>query len=158
LLKRASSDKSDMRLAQSIRAENQQAPEQHRRPLIVPTGRGVEQFQRIRQTLARAELNDGLTLAQLVIEASSRLPRDATVLALLPSVPVESAMALGTLKRQGYAVSVVLVSLPEGEVETAYGRLAAEGIRDVRPLVGKDALPELCMAEVNRTPYVMAVN
>jgi hypothetical protein len=140
-----------------VRAENQRAPEEHRRPLIVPTGHGAEQFQRIRQTLARAELNDGLTLAQLAIEAAPRLPRDATVLALLPAVPVESALALGALRRQGYAVSVVLVTLPEGEVELAYGRLAAEGIRDVRPLVSEDALPDLCLAEVNRTPYVITL-
>ena len=88
----------------------QRPPEEHRRPLIVPTGRGVEQFQRIRETLARAELNDGLTLAQLSIEAAPRLPRDATVMALLPAVPVETALALGTLRRHGYAVTVVLVA------------------------------------------------
>jgi uncharacterized protein (DUF58 family) len=157
-LKGDSSDKADRRLAEAVRAENQRIEtDDHRRPLIVPTGRGSDQFQRIRETLARAELNDGLTLAHLAIEAAPRLPRDATVLAILPAVPVESALALGALKRQGYAVSVVLVALPEGEVETAYGRLAAEGIRDVRPLVSVDALPELCLAEVNRTPYVMSL-
>ncbi len=156
-LKRDSSDKADRRLAQIVRAENQKVSEDHRRPLIVPTGRGAEQFQRIRQVLARAELNDGLTLAHLCIEAAHRLPRDATVMALLPCVPVESALALGTLKRQGYAVSVVLVALPEGDVETAYGRLAAEGIRDVRPLASEEALPALCQAEVTRTPYVVSI-
>jgi hypothetical protein len=78
-------------------------------------------------------------------------------MALLPCVPVESALALGALRRQGYAVSVVLVALPEGEVETAYGRLAAEGIRDVRPLASEATLPALCQAEVTRTPYVMSI-
>src|SRR5438132_11705416 len=34
-------------------------------PLVVPTRRGVEQFQRIRETLARAELSAGLTTAAL---------------------------------------------------------------------------------------------
>ena len=72
------------------------------------------------------------------------MPRDATVLAVLPAVSVESALALGTLRRQGYAVSVVLVALPEGEVETAYGRLAAEGIRDVRPLVSERCAAGAC--------------
>ncbi len=156
-LKRDSSDTDDRRLARAVRAEDQRPPEEHRRPLIVPTGRGAEQFQRIREALARAELNEGLTLAQLAIEAAPRLPRDATVLALLPAVPVETALALGALKRQGYAVSVVLVALSD-EVELAYGLLAAEGIRDVRPLAGEAALPELCLAEVNRTPYVMSVS
>jgi uncharacterized protein (DUF58 family) len=156
-IKRDSSDKDDRRLAQAVRAENQRVPDEHRRPLIVPTGRGVEQFQRVREMLARAELNDGLTFAQLVIESSSRMPRDATVLAVLPAVSVETAMALGTLKRQGYAVAAVLVAIAEGEVELAYGRLAAEGIRDVRPLANDAALGELCFAEVNRTPYVMSI-
>ncbi len=158
LVKRDSSDAADRRLALAVRAENQRPLEEHRRPLVVPTGRGAEQFQRIREVLARVELNDGLTLPQLVIEAASRLPRDATVLAVLPRVSAETALALGTLKRQGFAVAVVLVALPQGEVEDAYGRLAAEGIRDVRPLAGEAALPELCLAEVNRTPYTMALS
>jgi hypothetical protein len=79
------------------------------------------------------------------------------VLAVLPAVSVEAALALGMLKRQGYAVAVVLVALAEGTVETSYGLLAAEGIRDVRPLANEAALPELCLAEVNRTPYTMAL-
>jgi uncharacterized protein (DUF58 family) len=157
LLKRDTSVADDRRLALAVRAENQRPLEEHRRPLIVPTGRGAEQVQRIREVLARVELQDGLTFPQLVIEAASRLPRDATVLALLPQVPVEAALALGALKRQGFAVSVVLVALAEGTVEEAYGRLAAEGIRDVRPLANEEALSALCQAEVTRTPYVMAV-
>jgi uncharacterized protein (DUF58 family) len=158
LLKRDASDAEDRRLAQSVRAENQRPPQEHRRPLIVPTGRGAEQFQRIREVLARVEVQDGLTLPQLVLEAAARLPRDATVLAALPAVSAEAALALGALRRQGYAVAVVLVALPQGTVEDAYGRLAAEGIRDVRPLADEAALPELCLAEVNRTPYTMALS
>jgi uncharacterized protein (DUF58 family) len=157
VLKRDASDGEDRCLAQAVRAENQRPPEDHRRPIIVPTGRGAEQFQRIREVLARVEVQDGLTLPQLVLEAASRLPRDATVLAVLPAVSVEAALALGMLKRQGYAVAVVLVALAEGTVETSYGLLAAEGIRDVRPLANEAALPELCLAEVNRTPYTMAL-
>jgi uncharacterized repeat protein (TIGR01451 family) len=157
VLKRHANDLDSRRLAQAVRADNQLPPEEHRRPLIVPTARGIEQFQRIRETLARAELNDGLTLAELAIEAAPRLPRDATVLAILPAVSIETAIALGSLRRQGYAVAAILIAIPEGEVELAYGRLAAEGIRDVRPLATEGALPELCLAEVNRTPYVMQV-
>ena len=61
------------------------------------------------------------------------------------------------MKRQGYAVTVVLVMLPDGEVETAYGRLAAEGIRDVRPLASEAVLPDLCQSQVNRTPYMLGL-
>ena len=53
-------------------------------PLIVPTRRGPEQLVRILETLARVELTDGLPLPALIEEAASRLPRDATVIAILP--------------------------------------------------------------------------
>jgi hypothetical protein len=105
--------------------------------------------------LARVELNDGLTFAELLIEAQPRLPRDATVIALVPAVSEQTALALGSLKRQGYAVSVLLVLPAEDEIPTAYGRLAAQGIRDVRPLASEEALPNLCLAEVNRTPVAL---
>ncbi|MFO0808265.1 MAG: DUF58 domain-containing protein [Gemmataceae bacterium] len=139
------------------RAETRREAQKMRRPLQVPTRRGAEQFQRIREMLARAEVNDGLTFAELVVEAGPRLPRDATVIAILPAVSVETAAAVGNLKRSGYAVTVILVMIGEGEVETAYGRLAAEGVRDVRPLASEAQLPELCSSEVNRTPYVMSL-
>src|SRR5207245_1699449 len=117
-------------------------------PLVVETRRGVEQFQRIRETLARIELTDGLTVPQLVLETVSRLPRDATVIALLPDVPVESALSLGNLRRRGYAVTAVLIALEEEQLEKAYGRLVAEGIRDVRHLRDEAELPDLCQQQV----------
>jgi uncharacterized protein (DUF58 family) len=126
-------------------------------PLVVETRRGVEQLQRIRETLARVELTEGLTFADLVLEAAPRLPRDATVLAVLPDVPVESAVALGNLRRRGLAVTVVLVTLDDGALERAYARLVAEGIRDLRHLADEAALPELCRRQVQRsTPYDFA--
>jgi uncharacterized protein (DUF58 family) len=128
------------------------------RPLRVETRRGVEQFQRIRETLARVELSDGLTFAQLVLEVSPRLPRDASVIAVLPAVPPETALVLGQLHRQGYAVTVVLVALGEDDLPDAYGRLAAEGVRDVRPLATEDGLSYLCQSQVNRTPYVLTLS
>src|SRR5438132_7992344 len=74
-------------------------------PLVVPTRRGVEQFQRIRETLARAELSAGLTTAALIVEVANRIPRDATLVAVLPDVSVETAVGLSGLRRQGFAVS-----------------------------------------------------
>jgi uncharacterized repeat protein (TIGR01451 family) len=123
-------------------------------PLLVETRRGVEQFQRIRETLARIELTDGLTLPQLVSETTGRLPRDATVVALLPDVPVETGLALGTLRRMGYAVTVVLILMEEEQLEIAQGRLLAEGIRDLRLLRDEAELPTLCQQQVLLTaPY-----
>jgi uncharacterized protein (DUF58 family) len=117
-------------------------------PLIVETRRGVEQFQRIRETLARIELTDGLTSAELIAETTSRLPRDATIVALLPNAPVETALALGSLRRQGYAVSVVLISPEAEQLEKSYGRLLAEGIKDVRHLRDEAGLAQLCQEQV----------
>lgn len=127
-------------------------------PLLVETRRGVEQFQRIREMLARVELTDGLTFPQLVQETAGRLPRDATVVAVLPDVPVETALALGNLRRRGLAVTAVLILLEQEQLEKGYGRLVAEGIVDVRHLKDEAELPDLCRSQVQRaTPYQMSV-
>jgi uncharacterized protein (DUF58 family) len=128
-------------------------------PQVVRTRRGVEQFQLIRETLGRIELTDGLSLAQLVLEATDRLPRDATVLAVLPDVSVETALALGNLRRQGYAVSVVLILIAEENFEQTFGRLMAEGITDIRHLRDEKGLPTLCLNQAMRaTPYLLNVS
>lgn len=125
-------------------------------PLTVETRRGVEQFQRIRETLGRVELTDGLSFAHLVLEAASRMPRDATIVAVLPMVSVEGSLALGTLKRHGFAVTAILVNLAGDDLEKAYGRLVAEGI-DVRHLRNEQELPALCHQAVRRAiPYQVA--
>jgi uncharacterized repeat protein (TIGR01451 family) len=117
-------------------------------PIVVQTRRGVEQLERIRETLARVELSDGMTFAALLLETAGRLPRDATVVALLPEVALESAAALGNLRRQGFAVTAILVGLDASALEKAHGRLIAEGIRDVRHLARAEALPTLCQQQV----------
>jgi uncharacterized protein (DUF58 family) len=118
-------------------------------PLVVPARRGAEQFQRIQEALARVELNDGLSLAGLIAEAGSRLPRNATVVAILGDVSMETALALGNLRRQGYAVTAVLVLFREEAGETAYVRLAAEGI-DVRYVKDEASVAVLCQRQMLR--------
>ena len=44
----------------------------------------------ILQTLARAELTDGFDFSQLVTETIGRMPRDATVVAILPHLSPDS--------------------------------------------------------------------
>jgi uncharacterized protein (DUF58 family) len=110
------------------------------RPVVVETRRGIEQFQRIREALARLEFTDGLTFAGLVLEVSPRLPRDATVIAILPAVSIETSTTLGNLRRQGFAVSALLIGLPEEEQLVAHGRLLAEGVRDVRHVNSEEEL------------------
>jgi uncharacterized protein (DUF58 family) len=126
-------------------------------PLVVETRRGVEQFHRIRETMARVELTDGLTMAALVYETANRMPRDATVVVLIPEASVETALALGSLRRQGYALSVVLVATDEAEMEKSYGRLAAEGIMDIRRLKSEAELSDLCQRQVRGAMYGLQV-
>lgn len=105
------------------------------KPVQVPTRRGYDQFSQIREMLARLELTDGLSCAQLVLDSAARLPRDATLIVILPRVPVETAVALGQLRRQGYAITALLVGLAADATDTrivSQGRLVSEGIRDVR--------------------------
>lgn len=101
-------------------------------PVRVDTRRGIDQFQKIREALARLELSDGLNFAQLVLEMAGRMPRDATLIAILPRVPVDTAIALGMLRRQGFAITAILIGLDESERIDAHGRLLAETIRDTR--------------------------
>lgn len=119
------------------------------RPVAVPTRRGPEQLLLILEALARAELTDGLTFPQLVNETTSRMPRDATVLAILADVPAETAIALGSLRRRGYAVSVVLVMFEDEDYAVSMGRLIAEGI-DVRRVDTEAAVMGVCSAQLVR--------
>lgn len=116
------------------------------RPVIIPTRRGIDQFQQIRECLARLELTDGMTFDRLILEMLPRMPRDATVICLLPHVPVETAVALGHLRRQGFAVSVILIGIADDGTDArvvAAGRLLAEGIRDVRMMNSEHELMAL---------------
>lgn len=119
------------------------------RPVIVPTRRGTEQLTRILETLARAELTDGLTLAQLLVESASQLPRNATVVALVPTASEETALALGGLVRRGYAVVAVHVLPDEHTHHVDTSRLLAAGV-EVLPLSNEEALSSLCAAVANR--------
>ncbi|MCI0456056.1 MAG: DUF58 domain-containing protein [Gemmataceae bacterium] len=118
-------------------------------PLVVETRRGPEQLQRILEALARVELTDGLTVPQLVVETASRLPRDATVAAILGEVTAETALALGNLRRRGYAVVAILVIFGEEQQEEAAGRLLAEGI-EVRDVRDEASLAAVCRQQVLR--------
>ncbi len=97
-------------------------------PLVIPTRRGPEQLLQIMQTLARAELSDGLDFGGLVSETISRLPRDATVVAILPTASPTSLVALQMLHRRGFAVSAILNFYDDWEFGTAAAVLTASGI------------------------------
>jgi len=112
-------------------------------PLIVETRRGPEQLVRILETLARVELTDGLPLPALIDEAASRMPRDATVIAILPPGSTESAVALGNLRRRGFAVTALVNMFDDYEFGQAAGPILAEGI-EVRQLKDENSIMEIC--------------
>jgi uncharacterized repeat protein (TIGR01451 family) len=112
-------------------------------PLIVPTRHGAEQFTRVLEALARVELTDGLPLPALIEEAASRMPRDATVIAILPPGSVESAVALGNLRRRGFAVSVLLNLYDEWDFASAAAPFLAERL-EVRHLKDEGSIMEIC--------------
>lgn len=112
-------------------------------PLVVPTRRGPEQFMRILETLARVELTDGLTLAQLALEASDRIPRDASVIAILPRVHEETAVALGNLRRRGLAVTAIVNLFDDDVFAESAGLLLAEGI-EARRLRDAASVATIC--------------
>jgi uncharacterized repeat protein (TIGR01451 family) len=124
-------------------------PNDRLQPLVVETRRGPEQLQRILETLARVELTDGLAFPELVVETSHRMPRDATVIALLGDVTPETALALGNLRRQGLAVSAILMIFEEKPYEAAYARLAAEGI-EVRHVRDEAGISDMCERQTLR--------
>jgi uncharacterized protein (DUF58 family) len=79
------------------------------RPVVVPTRKSAENFSLILETLARLEQTDGLDFSRLIREAAVRIPRDATVVAVLSRVTLEMAQSLGELVRRGFLVTVVVV-------------------------------------------------
>jgi hypothetical protein len=140
----------DIRSRQAARRVAEMAEASDRlEPVMVETRRGVEQRIRILQTLARVEPTDGLTFAQLVGETTSRLPRDASLLAVLPSITDETAIALGDLRRQGFAVTVLLNLYEVDDFETTAGRLLAEGI-EARHLKDRESIVTICRDQVLR--------
>jgi uncharacterized repeat protein (TIGR01451 family) len=113
------------------------------RPLVVPLDRGPLSFSRLREVLARVELSDGLMFDRLLLEAEPRLARDATIVAVMARVTPAAALALGHLKRQGFAVSVVLLAFDELERVDFAGPLLAEGL-PVRSLSDEKELSNFC--------------
>jgi uncharacterized protein (DUF58 family) len=140
----------DIRSRKAARRAASMLDDSHRlQPIVVPTRRGSEQLMRILETLARVELTDGLNFAQLLSETAGRLPRDATAVAILSSVSIETAVALGELRHKGLAVTAILNLFDDTEFEQASGRLAAEGIESLH-LKSVEMLPTLCQQYVLR--------
>ncbi|MFP6675502.1 MAG: DUF58 domain-containing protein [Pirellulaceae bacterium] len=112
-------------------------------PVIVPTQRGPAQFNQILESLARLEKTDGFRLAELLIETTSRIPRDSSVVAILSHLDERDAIAMGNMVRQGYAVTAVLNSYEPLDRAESAGMLIAQGV-EVLLLRDEDSISELC--------------
>jgi uncharacterized protein (DUF58 family) len=128
----------DAKVAASVRATSDRL-----RPVVIDTRRGHDQQQQILEMLARLELTDGLSLSQTILETAPRMPRDATVIAILPQVTHEAAIALSTLRRRGLAVVAIINVFESHDYADAAGPLMAEGI-ETRHLVDESAISEIC--------------
>ena len=119
------------------------------RPVIVQTRKSPEQMVHISKALARLEKTDGMTLSELVIEAAAEMPRDATVIVIVPTINMENAVALGGLARQGYSVEVIVNCFSEEEFAVVSGPLLAEGIT-TRHLRDKKSVSQICEKQMLR--------
>ena len=113
------------------------------RPVIVETKRGEEQLQQIFEQLARLEKTSGLDLARLIGETAERIPRDATVIAILSKVEDPEIIALSSLKSQGYSVSAIINCFEVEEFAVNSGPLVAAGI-ETRHLRDEESITEIC--------------
>ena len=71
------------------------------------------------------------------------------MIALVCGVSTETALALGGLRRRGFAVTAIVNAYHVHEFEQAAGPLVAEGI-EVRHLVDEAGLVDLCRQYVLR--------
>jgi uncharacterized protein (DUF58 family) len=118
-------------------------------PVQIPTRRDSEQFHRIRETLARVELADGLSFAQLVIEAQSRMPRDATVLAIIPGDNDQTTIALQNMARRGFAVSVMVNAFDTLDYARISSPLISAGIETYH-LKDEESIVHVCRKQAVR--------
>ncbi len=79
-------------------------------PLEVPTLRSQSQAQRIVENLARVLPGNGLEIDEVLMSGFSRLPRDASLLPVVPQVTEKLALTLATLKMSGFPVTVFLIN------------------------------------------------
>jgi uncharacterized protein (DUF58 family) len=119
------------------------------RPVLVETGKGQERFRWILETLARLEQTDGMDFSEMVREIDSRIPRDATVVAVLRKVTPPIAAALGALAKRGFLVTTIIVAfgteaLPDWARAPEWAEmLLAQGI-DFHIVNGEEAISNLC--------------
>lgn len=143
--------RSDRRTRQEALASVNMSRENTRlQPVVVPTRRGDEQAVQIYHALARLEKTNGLSFFEMVAEAKERFPRDASIIAILSKVNLEYGVALGELRRQGYAVSAIVNCYDIEHYSQLSEALLAEGI-ETRHLRDEDSIRSICEKQVMLT-------
>ena len=102
---------------------------------------------RILETLARVELTDGLTVAQLVTETSSRLAARCHRGGHRHQRQRRNRRGPGQPVRRGFAVTALVNIYEEREYAEAAGKLLAEQI-DARHLRDEASVSNVCQAHV----------
>lgn len=118
------------------------------RPVGVPTKRDEHQARQIYDLLARLEKTDGLSFFQMVQESQQRYPKDASIIAILSEINLEYGVALGELRRQGYAVTAIVNCYDVEKYSQLATALFAEGI-EARHLRDEDSIREICTRQVH---------
>lgn len=119
------------------------------RPVIVEAGKGDDRFQQIRAALARLEHTDGLEFAAMLSEAGPKIRRDTTVVAVLGTITLEIAAALGQLSRRGLIVTALVVSfgmdaVPDWAKPPEWAAMLLDQGIDFRVVNSEEAISHLC--------------
>ncbi|MSR32784.1 MAG: DUF58 domain-containing protein [Gemmataceae bacterium] len=123
----------------------------HLQPMFLPSRRGLDHLQILREMLGRALKTEGLRFVEMIHELSPHLPRDLSLVAVLPHVTEETAMTIGNLRQQGFAVSAILIQMDDESLHRSFKRLVANGVREIRHAPTAELLPQLCRSQVDRT-------
>ena len=128
----------------SVRADMEMNAKSDRlRPIVVGARTGPEQFAEVHRTLARLERTDGLRFGDLLMETQNRLSRQLSVLVFLQQVDDSMALALGLLRRRGYAISAIVNQHDLDGLQDSAARLVAYHI-PVFTLPDEESIPIVC--------------
>jgi len=140
--------RSDMRTREEARRSITMAQQGTRlQPVQVKTRKHPAQLDRVRHALARLELTDGMKLTELLFEMEGRLPRDASIIVILAHVDMQVGVALGQLRRQGYAITAVMITGDPEKFATLSGPLMAEGI-ETRMVIDEASVRDVCRRQL----------
>lgn len=113
------------------------------RPIVLRPDRGPQQLQEIHRRLARLELTDGLTLAELLTECESQLAAETTLLVILQTADEAALGSLIGLARRGRAVAVIVNTHDLDDYTRIAAPLIAQQITTHR-LDSREAIAEVC--------------